>query len=222
MNDGFAQPQRLLNPGAVVSPVVYGDDKLLHVEFFDQPIYNKPKSTQEGRPIYDTQIMCKIIFPGDRSKTFVERVKMDDDENSPSHPHRFPRQWSAFQAQHEQVPDGIPVEQFPALSAARVKELKGMHIHTVEQIAGLTDQTGPNIGLDWRRLRDMAIATVKPGDAAVEISRLHKQLADMQNQMNAMQAAQTSRAESIAATKEATTPRTKKFQPGPDLTTTED
>lgn len=201
MNDGFAAPQRLANPGATVSPVIYGDDRQLFAEFSDEEVYNKLKSDEQGRAVYDTIVYCNIIFPGDRTKTFKEKVKMADDEFGPSHPNRFPKQWAAYNAQHEQVPDGMPVEQFPPLTKKRVLELKGMHIHTVEQLAALTDQTGPNIGLDWRQMRDMAIATLKPAEGAVVISRLTKQLADMQAQMNAMQAAQTSIKESNAADK---------------------
>lgn len=201
MNDGFAAPQRLANPGATVSPVIYGDDRQLFAEFSDEEVYNKFKSDEQGRAVYDTIVYCNIIFPGDRTKTFKEKVKMADDEFGPSHPNRFPKQWAAYNAQHEQVPDGMPIEQFPPLTKKRVLELKGMHIHTVEQLAALTDQTGPNIGLDWRQMRDMAIATLKPAEGAVVISRLTKQLADMQAQMNAMQAAQTSIKESNAADK---------------------
>lgn len=222
MNDGFAQPHSLASPNATVSTVIYGDDRLLFAEFYDEEIYNKVKSDLAGRAQYDTQVFCKIIFPGDRSKTFIERVKMADDEFGPSHPNRFPRQWAQYKAQHEQTPDGMPIEQFPPMTKKRVLELKGMHIHTVEQLAALTDQTGPSIGLDWRTVRDMAIAQLKPAEATVEISKLHKTIADMQAQMNAMQAAQTSKAQSLDATKEAVTPRKKNFQPGPDLTTTED
>lgn len=215
MNDGFAQPQRLMNPGATVSPVIYGDDKMLFAEFSDEEIYNKPKSDQAGRAIFDTVVYCNIIFPGDRTKTFKEKVKMADDEFGPSHPNRFPRQWAAYQSQHEQVPDGMPLEQWPPMSRARIRELKGMHIHTVEQVAALTDQTGPNIGFDWRATRDMAIATLKPAEGAVEISRLHKQIADMQNQMNAMQAGMASTKTSQEADKQS---RSKmRGAPGPDL-----
>lgn len=215
MNDGYAQPQRLLNPGATVSPVIYGDDRQLFAEFTDEEIHNKPKSDQLGRAVFDTVVYCNIIFPGDRTKTFKEKVKMADDEFGPSHPNRFPKQWAAYLAQHEQTPDGMAIEQWPPMSKARVRELKGMHIHTVEQIAALTDMTGPNIGMDWRNLRDMAIATLKPAEGAVEISKLHKQLADLQAQMSAMVAAQASHKETKAA--DGDKRQKMRGAPGPDL-----
>lgn len=217
MNDGFARPHSLANPGATVSPVIYGDDRQLFAEFSDEEVYNKPKSDQAGRAVFDTVVYCNIIFPGDRTKTFKEKIKMADDEFGPSHPNRFPKQWAAYQAQHEQTPDGMPIEQWPPMSKARIRELKGMHFHTVEQIANLTDMTGPAIGLDWRQMRDMAIATLKPAEGAVEISRLHKQLADLQAQMNGVLAAQTSKKESEALPTD-TKPRAKmRGAPGPDL-----
>lgn len=184
-NAQFASPVRLLNPRAGHSPVVYGDDSNLFVEFYDEEVYNENQSLLTGRAIWDKAVFCKIIFPADRLKTFIEKVKMDDDIHGPSHPHRFPRQWAAYLAQHEQVPDGSPLETWPPMTKNRVKELKAMHIHTIEQIASLTDQNGPNIGMDWRKLRDMAIATVKPNEGAAEISRLHKMVADLSAKIEA-------------------------------------
>lgn len=218
MNDGFARPHSLANPGATVSPVIYGDDRQLFAEFTDEEVYNKPKSDKEGRAVFDTVVYCNIMFPGDRSKTFKERVKMVDDEFGPSHPHRFPRQWAQYQAQHEQAPEGYSLEQWPPMTKARIRELKGMHIHTVEQIATISDQNGPSLGLDWRQLRDMAIATLKPAESAVQISQLHKQVADLQNQMAAMIAAQSSKKESEAATTDNVRRGSKmRGQPGPDI-----
>lgn len=175
----YASPVRLLNPRATTSPVIYGDDSNLFVEFYDEEVYNSFKSEESGRAVYDRHVYCKVIFPADRLKTFIEKVKMEDDIHGPSHPHRFPRQWAAYQAQHEQVPDGMPIEQWPPMTKQRIRELKSMHLHTLEQIAALDDQNGPNIGLDWRKLREMARAHLKPADAAVEISRLHKQIEEL-------------------------------------------
>lgn len=203
-NPEFASPLRLLNPRAATSPVIYGDDSSLFVEFYDEAVYNKNQSDTQGRAIYDKQIFCKIIFPADRLKTFIEKVKEEDDMHGPAHKNRFPKQWAAYLAQHEQVPDGMPLEQWAPMTKQRIKELKTLHIHTVEAIAGLNDQNGPNIGLDWRKLRDMAVATLKPNDAAAEISRLHKQLAELTAKVEANTLA------TMAQTQEPAKPRARK------------
>lgn len=187
-NPQYASPVRLLNPRAQTSPVVYGDDSALFVEFYDEDVHNELKSSQQGRAIFEKVVYCKIIFPGDRSKSYIEKVRMHDDANNPSHPHRFPRQWAAYEAQHEQVPDGMPLEQWPPMTKQRVKELKTLHIHTVEQVAALSDQTGPIIGLDWRKMRDMAVATLQPAAASVEISRLGKENEELKAKLDAMNA----------------------------------
>lgn len=186
----FANPMRLANPNATTSPVIYGDDTSLYAEFYDEEIYNTFRSDAEGRAIFDRVVYCKIIFPADRLKTFIEKVKMNDDNFGPSHPRRFPRQWAAYQAQHEQVPDGMPLEQWPPMTKQRVRELKSMHIHTVEAVAALTDQNGPNIGMDWRKLRDMAKATLKPNEAAKEISALTQKIEELTAKVEANAMAQ--------------------------------
>lgn len=217
MNDGFARPHSLANPNATVSPVIYGDDKNLFAEFYDEEIYNKPKSVEAGRAVFDTQVMCRIIFPGDRTKTFVEKVKYASDEFGPSHLERFPRQWAAYKAQQEQVPDGMRLEEWPPMTKARVRELKAMHIHTVEQVAALTDMTGPSIGFDWRQMREMAIATLKPNESLKEITRLHKEVDDLRNQIQSMANAKTSSALSREASEGDRLGRGKKSAPAPDL-----
>jgi hypothetical protein len=116
---------------------------------------------------------------------FAVRFRPDDCNNQWTE--RFPRQWEAFKSQKVQVPDGAPIETWPPLDKGRVFFLKSMNIHTVEQIAALTDMTGPNIGMDWRKLRDMAIATIKPSEGLAAVSKLTRENEDLKEQMQVLQ-----------------------------------
>ena len=153
--------------------VSFGDDKGLFVEFSHEPEYQEALSAAEGRAVYKDVSYITILFPADKTKKVFRRVKMEDDNSGPSDLTRFPKQWAAFQAQQEQIPDGMPLEHWPPMTKARVKELKSLHLHTVEQLAALTDQNGPSIGLDWRKLRDMALnftASAKDGAAVTKLT----------------------------------------------------
>ena len=152
--------------------VSFGNDSGLFAEFFYELEKQEFASSQEGREIFKEVPMMRILFPGDKTKTIVRRVKMEDDLAGPSDPTRFPKQWALFKASQEQVPDGSALEMWPVLSKARVRELKAQHIHTVEQLASLTDGAGPNIGLDWRQLRDKARAYLDTAAAGAEVSKL--------------------------------------------------
>lgn len=130
--------------------VSHGDDSGLFVEFEMRPIKQEFESEQKGRPIFKDVPYINIMFPGDRTKQIVRPVKMDEDGSGPSDLQRFPRQWAAFESKKEQVQDGTPLEQWAPLTRSQVMELKGIRIHTVEQLASLPDST-----LNWMGARDL-------------------------------------------------------------------
>lgn len=172
MND-LVPPQYLHNPKASVSTVGYGDDRSVHAVFDDEFVKNDYKSAEQGRPIFDHWYSIELQYPGDNTKTFKKRFSKEDAARGNEWTERFPRQWEAFKNATAQVPDGTPIEMWPPLDKKRVFELKAAKIFTVEQIAALTDATGPNaIGMDWRKLRDMAQAHLNPSASAAQLSKL--------------------------------------------------
>ena len=155
--------------GSVVAMASHGSDANLMVEFFVEDVYQEYQSEKEGRAIYKPVNKVRIFAPGNKSD-IIKHVQMEDEPNSPSHPHRFPRQWAAFQAQQEQVPDGTPLEMCKFIQSHRVKELKAMHIHTAEQLASMSDANMQALGMDGRRLRDLCKAYVSEDKGTKELS----------------------------------------------------
>ena len=150
--------------------VVHGDDAKLYVEFTMEAVHQAALSEEEGRPIYKDVPHIRIHFPGDRTKQIFRPVKMQDDHVGPADPVRFSRQWAAFSSQQEQVQTGTPVEEWGPLTKSQAMELKGMHIHTVEQLAGIADNN-----LSWlgaRELRDKAAAWLAQAQGGKEAMRL--------------------------------------------------
>jgi hypothetical protein len=180
----LAQPQFLHNPRANVSTVGYGDDKGAHVIFDDEFVKNEYKSEHEGRAVFDHYYVMEMQWPGDNTKSFKFRFPPTQTKNE--YTERFPRQWEAFKNATTQSQDGTPIEVWPPLDKKRVFELKANRIFTVEQIASLTDQTGPNIGLDWRKMRDQAEAFLNPAASSVQVSKLTRENEDMKHEMEAM------------------------------------
>jgi hypothetical protein len=140
--------------------VVHGDDSRLYVEFTMEAIHQTARSEAEGRPIFKDVPHVRIHFPGDRTKQIFRPVKMADDHQGPADPRRFPNQWRAFEAQQEQVQTGTPIEQWGPLTKSQAMEFKAAHIHTVEQLAGVSE------------LRDKAIAWLAQADGGKEVGRL--------------------------------------------------
>lgn len=168
MNE-FAVP-RVTQTGVNSHQVSHGDDGGIIAEFENIPVHNEARSNDEGHICYDDVVHVKMHFPGDKTKVVCRKVKMGSDAQGPSDPERFPRQWAAFQAQREQVPDGIPLTEWPPLTKSQVLELKSIHIHTVESLASLPDSS-----LTWmgaRDLRDKAKAWLSNAKGGSEVTRL--------------------------------------------------
>ena len=155
--------------------VTHGDDSRLYVEFTMEAIHQTAKSEEEGRPIFKDVPHVRIHFPGDRTKQIFRPVKFDDDHQGPADLRRFPQQWRAFEAQQEQVQTGTPIEQWGPLTKSQAMEFKAMHIHTVEQLAGIADSNLTWLGA--RDLRDKAVAWLAQAESGKESVRLTAELA---------------------------------------------
>ena len=111
---------------------------------------NKAKTLTEGRPIFDQVPFVTIISPGD-TKNVPDTKVLDE------HRQRWPKQWEAFQKGLEQPINGTPINQWPILNNAQVKELQALNIYTIEEVASLSDgDTQQTTGL--MTLKQQAIA----------------------------------------------------------------
>jgi hypothetical protein len=165
-----------------------GDDTTVIATFDDDFIKNEHQSDLQGRTVYDHYIQITIEYPGNNLGNYKERFTPEQGEIGNQWTERFSGQWKRFKLQKEQVPDGTPIELWPPLDKRRVLELKAMKIHTVEQISNLSDQLGPNVGLDWRKLRDMAQATLRPEVGQATISKLNRENEDLKARTEALEA----------------------------------
>lgn len=143
----------------------HGGDENLIVTFSMEPVLQGDASEKAGRPIYKDTPMVHIRFPGDRTREVDTRAK-------PEHQHRFPRQWAQFQQKVSQVQEGTPIEEWGPISKSHALTLKGVNIHTVENLAGCPDATLHSVGHGARALRDKAIAWLKAAQDGAETNRL--------------------------------------------------
>ena len=165
--------------------VSHGDDSGLHVEFHVETEHQAFESEKEGRPVFKEVPFIQILFPGDSTKK-VYRPATEDDKT------RFPRHWAVFQSMGEQLHEGTPVEQWAPISKSMAATLKALGVHTVEQLAAISDNALTWLGA--RELREDAktyLATAKDGAVALqlrkdndnlknEIEALKKQFAELQ------------------------------------------
>ena len=162
--------------------------------FFMQAVENKARSIEEGRPIFDEIEMVEIRIPGDNKTVFVDRVfRKDGTPNGaglmnkpPAYIERWPRHYDNFKAKQPAALIGTPLSEWPPMTVSKVAEFRALGIHTVENLADLTDGHLSKLGMGGREWREKARAYIqdaKAGSAAAENAALQAQLDAMQAQI---------------------------------------
>lgn len=156
----------------------------LFVSFYTEAVEMKAESEKQGRPVYRDVPFIKVVVPGDVNN-IIERKASKEDEQ------KFPKAWARYKAQEADVMEGTPLEQWPQMSRSLVKEAKFFEIHTVEQLAGLSDINVSKMGMGYLELRNKAKAylvaaagTAGETAQAAENQRLKDMIADLQKQMS--------------------------------------
>lgn len=119
--------------------------------FFSEPVENTFRTKQEGRAQYDEVEFVRILIPGDRNTSPVQRV--DDEARA-----RWPKEYEAFKAGLEPPLHGMPLTEWPPIKRSQVLEFAHFHIKTVEQLAAVNDAQLQNLGMGARDLREQAKA----------------------------------------------------------------
>ena len=125
-------------------------DRELHVTFHRFSERNGVAAIAAGKPAFVAKDYVRIFRPAEYKLHVLDREATEEDK------HRFPRHWAAYQASMEQVPDGYPIVFLFPHDPDVVDRLKASRVHTVEQLAGISDGAGPALGLGWRDLVEKA------------------------------------------------------------------
>ena len=151
-------------------------DNRLQVRFYKRPIHQEQESIDAGRPIYKEFDFVHICVAGD-TLTEIDTYVLN------SHKQRFPQQWANYQnrlgANDEQV-IGTPVAEWPLVSKSQAEELRAMKFHTVESIAGASDQQlqrmGMAAGMSPYAFRDKAKAFLNLAMSAAETDKRESEI----------------------------------------------
>lgn len=159
--------------------VQHGTDAGLYVQFYMEAVKDEEATISEGRPIYSDREYIKIIPVGDKNTVICEPV-------SEEHKMRWPHQYAAFKNQQTQPQVGTPLEEWPPLSKSQVLTFKGANVHTVEQLASVSDGNLTNLGMGSRALRDKAIAYMANAKDNSGLMAMQEQLNAAQKQIEAL------------------------------------
>jgi hypothetical protein len=165
----------------------------LHIEFKNVAVENKAKSRIEGRPIFEQQEQVHIRFVGDTKKELVapahEKCARDPGNGQwISYAQLYHKHYDAFKSGQEVAGDGTPVEELHFIDAAKRAELKALHVHTAEALAGLEGNNLTRLGMYGRELKEKAKAYIeKAKDSALE-TRLAAENAQLKARLEALEA----------------------------------
>ena len=162
----------------------------LHVEFYIESVKQEFKSEEAGRPIYEDAEFVKILIPGDKNYSVEREASRADKE-------RFPLEYARFKngMKEEEQAVGTPLKHWPAMTRSMAKEFASFNVHTVEQLAAMSDTSKQAFGMgaqEWSRkaqaMLDSAAGSAFAEKYAVENESLKRELADLRAEMAALSA----------------------------------
>lgn len=146
-------------------------DSRLQVRFYKRAIKQEQESLDAGRPIYKEFDFVHICVAGD-SLTEIDTYALN------AHKVRFPIHWAQYQNRvgaDDQEVVGTPVSEWPIVSKSQAEELRALKFHTVEAIAGASDQQlqrmGMAAGMSPYAFRDKAKAFLNLATNAAETDK---------------------------------------------------
>lgn len=157
----------------------------LHVEFYIEAVKQEFKSQEAGRPIFADTEFVRIHIPGDKNYSVEREASAADKE-------RFALEYARFKngIKEEEQAVGTPLKHWPAMTRSMAKEFASFNVHTVEQLAIMSDTAKQAFGmgaLEWSRkaqaFLDVAGNSAAAEKYAAENESLKRDLAALQAQL---------------------------------------
>lgn len=162
-----------------------GDEQLI-VKFLTEPVEDEAATAASGVVSYKDVEFVHITVPGNHS--VVIHTEAND-----QHKFRFIREYEAFQKGSKIEVDGTPLKVWPQVSAGQVRTLASMNIHSVEQLAQVSDQHISRVNMSTLKHKAIAWLDAQAGQASImkhqaekeatdrQIAELKQQLAEIKN-----------------------------------------
>jgi hypothetical protein len=170
--DGIPATGGILGPNGAVS---FGAPDVMNVLFYTKSVHDPISSRERGKPWFRAMTYVRIQHPGE--KDCIDRPVQEDDVAI----QRWPRQWDAFQRRQEQAPDGVPIEMLFPESPEVAANMHTIAIHTVEQLAGLTEHGMQTIGIGAAQWKNKARQFLDAARGGASVHRMQLQIEKLTN-----------------------------------------
>lgn len=148
------------------------------VQFFKHPVKDEAASLEAGRPVFKDTDYVRIMTPGDKT-SMPERPVREQDRQE------YRRAWQAYQQNQSAPMEGTPLKEWPGITRAQVEELAYFNVHTVEQLASISDGNAQNMG-PVLALRQRARDYIERAKSEAPAQALRAQLDEANSQRDAM------------------------------------
>lgn len=166
-----------------VGKVNFGDDSKIYAIFSEKAFLNSFKTKNNGGiNVYEPKLMVTLYFVGDKSKVVFQEAKEPDKK-------RFHEAWAAYQeGRAEEVHIGTPLKLVNWVTETQLLNLLANHVHTVEQLADLSDISVQNIGLGGMELRKRAQTALESQRSAEPLIKERARAEALQVELDAIKA----------------------------------
>jgi hypothetical protein len=151
------------------------------VAFGFYPMLDGGATKRAGHEVYKDVEHVKVVVPGDRHSLFFQPA-------SDVYRKRFPKAYEAFKKRDTKPLEGLPIEQWAAVSRSLALTLRACNIHTVEALAAVHDTHVDKLGFNARELREKAKAWLASAKDSASTLALAEEKKALQDQLAAMQA----------------------------------
>lgn len=110
------------------------EEEGLYGEFYMHAVLQPEESKKQGMPVYKDELYIKIQIKGQKNQIRCRKVR-DEDRTD------YPKAWSIWENKENDISLGTPLSAIPGIGPSMELELKQLGIHTVEDLAGITDAT---------------------------------------------------------------------------------
>ncbi len=159
-----------------------------NIRFSLDPIFNREKSQKEKREVWDDIEHVHITFPGNTQTELVAPATdiagwsegMGDDRRELTYAEKFNAEYIAFKEGRADELGGTPIDQLD-IPEGKKRELKALHVKTIEQLASLDGAHLKRIGMGGGELKERAIRYVEAHQTEGSTDALLAQLNALQD-----------------------------------------
>jgi hypothetical protein len=155
-----------------------------YAKFYPQWKRNNFLSEKKGEEVGEYVDMVMIVSPGQNKDEWHGKATQEIISE-------YPDQWRAYKEGKEQRISGMPLELLPGLNKGRLDMYKANYVHSIEQLAELSEPARQKFGMGTMDDMKKAQGFLNKGGAAhakmeAENAEMRATIADMQKQIDAL------------------------------------